>query len=745
MGKFESYESADSLNDDDITLYNKNAVTHKLTFATLVTLIRNKIISIGGLISSISAGVGLAGGTITSNGTIKCNLKSETPSSLASVNISEIVDRQYAVGVDKNGKLSVNVPWTDTYTSYSAGNGVTLTNSVISTKVLSDTFSSLSSVAMGATASRQYAVGYDKEGYLSVNIPWTNTTYTAGAGLALSSKKFKANLASETLSSLTATTRTSITDREYPVGLDANGHLSVNVPWINSGGGGQTYTQGDGIVIDNNNNIISTALKSYTKSSLASANMGSSSGRQYAVGLDSSGYLSVNIPWENTKYTAGLGLNLSSNSFKVKLANETLSSLTATTRTSTADREYPVGLDANGNLSVNVPWTSGSGGMNTNGSNADSHVTFSGTFTVGNRISQSTVGTNSVAEGSDCTASGDYSHAEGNETLASGISSHAEGTDTEASAVSHAEGRGQNTINVGWSTLPTGFKSTASRSISSNGIGSHAEGYTKISSNYTYTGIIQSNGQGSHAEGYAGTSSSQGGIILASGNGSHAEGYAANNYSSIISSGDGSHAEGYGTTSSGDGSHSEGGRTVASNDYAHAEGWATTARGESSHAEGSSTFATGNYSHASGYGVDAKLTSSFVHGGYNRIFNNYSRGIFGIQPDGQYYDSDTTLGSTDAWNGKGGSLAKNINLTIPLDYNYAIYLLMSVSYDENNNDVIHGMATHMIATTQTNSVPSVLQLASTTDIPLVILKSSNSTITLQTLQYHAVFHLIRIM
>lgn len=44
----------------------------------------------------------------------------------------------------------------------------------ISLKLKSDTASTLDSTSMGSTSSRQYAVGLDKSGYLSVNIPWSD-------------------------------------------------------------------------------------------------------------------------------------------------------------------------------------------------------------------------------------------------------------------------------------------------------------------------------------------------------------------------------------------------------------------------------------------------------------------------------------------------------------------------------------------------------------------------------------------
>lgn len=66
--------------------------------------------------------------------------------------------------------------------------------------------------------------------------------------------------------------------------------------------------------------------------------------------------------------------------------------------------------------------------------------TGTGSFSM-NRKSGTTVGINSVAEGSDCTASGQYSHAEGFNTSANGDYSHTEGSWSVADGkCSHAEG-----------------------------------------------------------------------------------------------------------------------------------------------------------------------------------------------------------------------------------------------------------------------------------------------------------------
>lgn len=67
-----------------------------------------------GTVTSVDTGVGLTGGPITGSGTIKAKLKSETASTRASQTVSSTASRQYAVTPDSNGYLSVNVPWQDT-------------------------------------------------------------------------------------------------------------------------------------------------------------------------------------------------------------------------------------------------------------------------------------------------------------------------------------------------------------------------------------------------------------------------------------------------------------------------------------------------------------------------------------------------------------------------------------------------------------------------------------------------------
>lgn len=74
-----------------------------------------------GTVTSVATGAGLTGGPVTTSGTIKANLKSETAATYDSDTPSNTQSRQYAVTPDKSGYLSVNVPWTDTtYTAATA-------------------------------------------------------------------------------------------------------------------------------------------------------------------------------------------------------------------------------------------------------------------------------------------------------------------------------------------------------------------------------------------------------------------------------------------------------------------------------------------------------------------------------------------------------------------------------------------------------------------------------------------------
>lgn len=270
---------------------------------------------------------------------------------------------------------------------------------------------------------------------------------------------------------------------------------------------------------------------------------------------------------------------------------------------------------------------------------------FTGSISLG-RKANTTVGTDSVALGTETTASGNYSFAEGSNSTASGQISHAEGYGTTSSSpCSHAEGNSSSATGTG--AHAEGFQTVASGTYShaegngttASGEKSHAEGTNTAAS-----------GENSHAEGSGTTASkaqahAEGLNSLASGMASHAEGqggtYTKNNitytseakgmsdhiegYQCLTATGQpGNHAEGYQTRATGGASHSEGADTIASGVQAHAEGSATVASGAHSHSEGYNTTASGNYSHVEGYYATCSGYTAHAEGQYTIASGAYA-------------------------------------------------------------------------------------------------------------------------
>ena len=102
-----------------------------------------------------------------------------------------------------------------------------------------------------------------------------------------------------------------------------------------------------------NANVFS--LKTATASEIGgvkSSTTGTAANRDYKVQVNDDGTMKVNVPWtdNNTTYSAGTGLSLNS-------SNNTFSVKTGYT-TDANNRNYKVAADSNGNLYVNVPWSS---------------------------------------------------------------------------------------------------------------------------------------------------------------------------------------------------------------------------------------------------------------------------------------------------------------------------------------------------------------------------------------------------
>ena len=205
-----------------------------------------------GTVTSVAAGAGLAGGTITTSGTVKANLTSETKLSNEAADSTETAGRVYPVRLDKNGKLAVNVPWTDNNTTYSLtqdetdGHKITLTPSSGTAQTItipdnntwrpvSDSVSSTSS--SDAASSKAVKTAYDLAASKTANTG-TVTKVSTGIGLTggdvTTTGTVKAKLKSETAHTADSATPTNTANRQYAVGVDNSGYLSVNVPWTDT-------------------------------------------------------------------------------------------------------------------------------------------------------------------------------------------------------------------------------------------------------------------------------------------------------------------------------------------------------------------------------------------------------------------------------------------------------------------------------------------------------------------------------
>ena len=99
-------------------------------------------------------------------------LFSNTDQSIGANPVSSTSGRTYGSQLNSNGQLVVNVPWTDTITSYSM-----MTATVLGLGKLEDnTTQTVTANPVSATASRTYGIQKNSSNQLVVNVPWTDST-----------------------------------------------------------------------------------------------------------------------------------------------------------------------------------------------------------------------------------------------------------------------------------------------------------------------------------------------------------------------------------------------------------------------------------------------------------------------------------------------------------------------------------------------------------------------------------------
>lgn len=217
--------------------------------------------------------------------------------------------RNYAVELDSSGKAYVNVPWTDTNTTYNVA--TTSANGLMS----SSDKSKLDGIQAGADAvsfSRSLSSG-TKIG--TININGTNTDiYAPTAG-----EPVEYGVATSTTLGLVRIGYPE-SGKNYPVELNSSNQMYVNVPWTDNN---TTYSAGAGLSLSGTvfslgkatpttlGGVKVSSTEISTISTVAATTFGSQN-RIYPVqlaypsgsaGTGGNKVLSVYVPWENTTYS----------------------------------------------------------------------------------------------------------------------------------------------------------------------------------------------------------------------------------------------------------------------------------------------------------------------------------------------------------------------------------------------------------------------------------------------------------
>ena len=217
--------------------------------------------------------------------------------------------RNYAVELDSSGKAYVNVPWTDTNTTYNVA--TTSANGLMS----SSDKSKLDGIQAGADAvsfSRSLSSG-TKIGTININGTDTNI-YAPTAG-----EPVEYGVATSATLGLVRIGYPE-SGKNYPVELNSSNQMYVNVPWTDNN---TTYSAGAGLSLSGTafslvkatpttlGGVKVSSTEISTISTVAATTFGSQN-RIYPVqlaypsgsaGTDGNKVLSVYVPWENTTYS----------------------------------------------------------------------------------------------------------------------------------------------------------------------------------------------------------------------------------------------------------------------------------------------------------------------------------------------------------------------------------------------------------------------------------------------------------
>jgi len=156
-------------------------------------------------------------------------LGSDTTQTVAGNNVSSTASRSYKVQLNSSDQMLVNVPWTDTNTTYSM-----MTATVLGLgKLFSNTTQTVAANSVSATGSRTYGIQKNSSNQLVVNVPWTDNN----SGGTVTSIATDGGVTGGTITgsgTISLKNNASLSDDTFMAWDDTNGQL-INAPATFSG------------------------------------------------------------------------------------------------------------------------------------------------------------------------------------------------------------------------------------------------------------------------------------------------------------------------------------------------------------------------------------------------------------------------------------------------------------------------------------------------------------------------------
>ena len=273
-----------------------------------------------------------------------------------------------------------------------AGTGITVSADAVAAKLRDTTALTNDSVAATETSGRVYSIAVDKSGYLAVNVPWTDTdtkvtsvdnhyTPSANSSSALSVDASSATTATWGTTSLVTgvnlqrdakghVTGLSVDSIKMPANPDTNTAFSYLTGWTDTRNVATTPN-------DYNKHLKVVGIKTPTASGLTSTQGGSyatlvgirgwsdsSGGDSHEIAFAGNGSLyhrhgatTTWSAWDKIITSSTIPAASTTTLGGVKVSSVSTDTITVNSESTIAGRYYPVELNGDQKLIVNVPWT----------------------------------------------------------------------------------------------------------------------------------------------------------------------------------------------------------------------------------------------------------------------------------------------------------------------------------------------------------------------------------------------------